>query len=235
MSEFTCAGRALIDGRIIWPESGGWKATSLEVDGDTAISGAVQLELAGGVTLSGTVVSGGVSDTRVLANILPGKGLLSRVTVPGQHFVEPTPRSIIENILSHTADDPTGQMQEQLNPTLPPICDQPLARWMRIQTTADDALNQIVSFIGLDWWFDLDGRIVVGEIVYLPVTPSTLDVLPHDHPEQGRLVFGTDDETIQPRTTVVTEYGSYQCTEVRYVLSNGKWRGILYYDPTVQT
>lgn len=228
--EFSCAGRALIDMRLVWPDAGGWRVSSMEVDGETAISGLVDLELAGGTVLKGRVSTGGVSDTRVLANLAPGKGLLAFVEIPGQHFFEATPRTIVENIISATAPNPFDR--ELLNPSMPPLCDRPIARWMRIGTTADDALTQLMRYLGLAWWFDPDGQVRIGELTYPEVRPESLDVLPLDSPEWGRLDFATDDETIMPRTTVVTDYGSYRVKEVRYYLSEGRWRGTIYYDPT---
>jgi hypothetical protein len=225
--DFSCAGRALIALRLGLPEFGAWKASSVEVDGDDPISGQVDLELAGGVVLKGTVVSGGASDTRVLANIRPGRGLLTVTEIPGQHFFEATPRTIAENIVAHTANDPT--LRETINAAMPAICDEPIARWMRLKTTADDALSQLVRYLGLAWWFDPDGQIRIGELEYPEVRPSSIDIFPHDNPEWTRLDFATDDETIMPRTTVVTEYGSYRVKEVRYYLHENRWRGTLDY------
>ncbi len=225
MSDFSCAGRALIEARIIIPEQGGLRAW-VEVDGESAIGGQVKLVLAGGMSFSCTVTSGGTSDTRVLATLSQGMGTLATAEIEGQHFVEATPRTIVENIVAHTAENAADR--EKLNPVMPAVCDLPIARWMRMRSTADDALNQLASYLRLGWWFDADGQIRIGELTYPTVAPD-IDVFPLDSPEWKRLEFASDDVTVMPRSSVATEYGTYRAKELRYYLAKGKWRGTLYY------
>jgi len=219
VAEFALDNRALIEARVQIPQTGLARAWT-EIDGETAISGLVSLELAGGTAFQGAVISGGVSDTRVLANWVQGQGKLASTRISGQHFFEPTPRDIIENIITLAG--------EVLNPEMPPICDKPLARWMRFAETADAALSAIVGYLGLAWWADLDGKIRVGTPDYPEVRPD-IDVFPLDSPEWKRLDFASDEYTVLPRSTVVTEYGNYRVTEVRYYLHNNKLRGTFYY------
>jgi len=112
---------------------------------------------------------------------------------------------------------------------MPSIADQPIARWMRIEQPGDAALAQLATYLGLGWWFDPDGQIRLGQIEYPEVTLSGLDVLPLDQPQRKRFDFGNDETLMQPRTSVVTAYGTYRITEVRYWLSQGRWRGTAYY------
>lgn len=226
MPEFSCGGRALIEMALYWPDTGSWRAR-VEVDGETALSGQVQLELTGGVVLTGTVKSGGVSDSRVQATLTAGRALLTSTIIPGQHFYDTTPRTIVDNIMANTSGGPL--LREMVNQDLPGVFDQSIARWMRIRTTADEALTRLTNHFGLKWWFDPDGRIRIGTPEYPDVRLSTVDVLPHDDPEWSRLVFASDDEIVQPRTTLVTDYGSYPVREVRYYLSRGRLRGVLYH------
>ena len=217
MSDYSCGGRALIEARVTIPEQGAIRA-EVEVDGETAISGEVDLVLTGGVAYRCTVMAGGVSDTRVLAVLTSGKGTLGDV-VPGQHFYQSAPRTIIQS----------GLNGELLNPVMPSIADQPIARWMRIEQPGDAALAQLAAYLGLGWWFDPDGQIRLGQIEYPEVTLSGLDVLPLDQPQRKRFDFGNDETLMQPRTSVGTAYGTYRITEVRYWLSQGRWRGTAYY------
>lgn len=219
-AEFTLGDRALIEGRLIWPESGAIRG-SFEIDGEDPISGAVTLGLPG-VDIAVTIVSGGLSDTRVYANFNSGGGTLSQFPVEGQHLYQATPRTIFEQILNGSG--------ETLFPEMPAICDQAIAHWMRIATTADNALAQLVRHLGLAYWFEPDGRVRIGQIDYPEVTLDTLDVLPLDRPEWKRLDFADDDEIVQPRTTLVTDYGSYRVVEVRYYLARGIWRGEIFYE-----
>jgi hypothetical protein len=219
MPAFSLGSRALIEVRVIIPEQGIARAWT-EIDGETAISGQQVLELAGGTTFAGTIIAGGASDTRILANWAQGLGLLASVPSPGQHYFEATPRSILKSIITDAG--------EVLNPDLPPICDQPIDRWMRLADTPDVQLGFITKFLNLTWWLDPDGRVRVGVLDYPEVTPG-IDVFPLDSPEWKRLDFASDDVTIMPRTSVVTDYGIYKVSEVRYTLSKGRWRGTFYY------
>lgn len=226
MSEFSLGSRALIESRIIIPQSGIARCWT-EIDGETAISGQQVLELAGGTTFAGTIISGGASDTRILANWAQGLGRLASVVVPGQHFFEATPRSIFESILIDAGElTPSGA--PALNPEMPSICDEPIDRWMRLASTGDVQLGLITGFLELTWWLDFDGRVHIGTLEY-PETKPDIDVMPLDSPEWHRLDFASDDVTIMPRTSVVTDYGTYKVSEVRYTLSDGHFRGTFYY------
>jgi hypothetical protein len=138
--------------------------------------------------------------------------------VAGQAFYEAPPRAILQQTIG----------VESLNAELPDIVDEPIARWVRIAGPADEAVSQLASYLGLTWWFEPDGTVKFGALSY-PLSSTTIDVLPNDNPEWGRLVFASEEATVLPRTTITTDYGSYAVTEVRYSLSEGIWRGVLYY------
>ncbi len=212
---FLCGGRPLIECRLYLPQDGAFRAR-VEVDGTTAIAGQVDLELPG-TTFKCTVRRGGATGSRVLAVLSSGMGTLT-APVGGQAFYEATPRSILQQTIGI----------ETLNAELPQIADEPIARWVRIAGPADEAVSQLASYLGLSWWFDPDGTIKLGALSY-PPSSVTIDVLPNDNPEWGRLMFASEEATVLPRTTITTDYGSYAVTEVRYSLSEGIWRGILYY------
>lgn len=212
---FTCDGRALIETSLYIPEAGAYRAR-VEVDGQTAITGQVDLELPG-VTFKCTVRAGGDSDTRIVATLAPGKGTLP-ADIGGQSYFEATPRTILRDTVG----------AETLNADLPEIADQPIARWVRIAGPADDAVSRLAKYLGLSWWFEPDGTIKIGTIAYPETTPD-IDIFPHDSPEWKRLNFASDEVIVMPRTTVNTDYGSYRVTEVRYWLRRGLWRGTLYY------
>lgn len=212
---FRCAGRPLIECRLYAAQDGAYRAR-VEVDGVTEIMGQVDLELPG-VTYKCTVKRGGATGSRVLAVLSPGMGTLT-APIDGQSFFEASPRVILQQTIG----------SESLNAELPQIADEPIARWVRLAGPADEAVSRLAAYLGLSWWFEPDGTIKLGEISYPPSSVS-IDVLPNDNPEWGRLMFASEDGTVLPRTTVTTDYGSYAVTEVRYSLSNGIWRGVLNY------
>lgn len=212
---FLCAGRPLIECGLYVAHDGAYRAR-VEVDGTTEISGQVDLELPG-VTYKCTVKRGGATGSRVLAVLSPGMGTLT-TSIGGQSFYEASPRTILQQTIG----------LETLNAELPAILDEPIARWVRAAGPADEAVSILAKYLGLGWWFEPDGTIKLGELKY-PPSSVTIDVLPNDNPEWGRLAFASEDGTVLPRTTVTTDYGSYAVTEVLYSLRNGIWRGVLYY------
>lgn len=212
---FLCGGRPLIECRLYLPQDGAFRAR-VEVDGTTEIAGQVDLELPG-VTFKCMVRRGGTTGSRVLAVLSPGMGTLT-AHVDGQAFYEATPRAILQQTIG----------VESLNVELPEIVDEPIARWVRIAGPADVAVSLLARHLGLSWWFEPDGSVKLGALSY-PPSSVTIDVLPNDNPEWGRLTFASEDATVLPRTTITTDYGSYAVTEVRYSLSEGIWRGVLYY------
>lgn len=227
---FLCGGRPLIECRLYLPQDGAFRAR-VEVDGTTEITGQVDLELPG-VTFKCTVKRGGSTGSRVLAVLSPGMGTLA-APVGGQSFYEATPRAILQQTIGTglAADgevtDQSGTL-ESLAADLPQIVDEPIARWVRIAGPADTAVSRLASYLGMSWWFEPDGTIKLGELAYPPSSVS-IDVLPNDNPEWARLMFASEEDTVMPRTTITTDYGSYAVTEVRYSLSDGIWRGVLHY------
>ena len=78
--------------------------------------------------------------------------------VPGQHFYQSAPRTIIQSGLNGDCSDPVMPLR---------IADQPIgAMGAHRATPGDVARCAARHHLGLGWWFDPDGQIWLGQIEY---------------------------------------------------------------------
>jgi hypothetical protein len=187
----TINGSPVVSGAVHLPRTGVWSA-NLVVDQDTAVTGRVTVEIAGGLTLNGTASRSGVSDGCAVLRVLAGSAALSR-PVPPKYFRLIPARQVLEHILRSVGEE------------LAPSSDASLVRRQlqahcQKRMSASAALSSLVEDLGGVWRALPDGTIWVG-LESWPAASSPGELL-DEQPHAQCSTYGADAPGLLPGTSV---------------------------------
>ena len=174
MSDLLVAGLPVLRGDFLLPRVGAWTA-DLVLDADSAPSGVVAIESAGGLRLSGFVERVNVTEGRVEVRIRAGRGQLAKELAPVAY--RPVGGVRVRTLLEDLARD-SG---EELSPnTAPEITEAFLAAWSRERGTTARALRALAFALGCSWRFDPSGRFLLVRESWPEVDPDGVTLLRSD-------------------------------------------------------
>jgi len=153
MSDITLNDDTVISGELWNPLVGNWTAECY-VDTDQVISGQKTLTWTD-TAFKGTIIRSGEEQGQIKFLMVGGMGNLSK-TVPGTMYDHPIPlRLIVGDILNAVGETlSTNSVQSFLN--------QNINRWIQYESSAEQALSQLVGNFGGVWRVLPDGTIYIG-------------------------------------------------------------------------
>lgn len=156
MALVTVAGKAVIQGTIAMPRIGAWHA-ELEVVTDDDLAGRVSIDIAGALTLSGTVSGAGRYQGRHRVRVVAGADGLRTLAKP-RHYVDPSIRTPLTDL--------TRAVGETLSPTIASrLLDRRLTDWTVLSGSTGSQVAAIVERAmpdGTAWRMLPDGSLWLG-------------------------------------------------------------------------
>lgn len=214
---WTLGGLPLHSLRLTHPASGAWVAdVSVASEVPVGLTGPVPLVLPG-LTLQGTVVSGGVSFRRQRVRVVGGNGRLG-TEIPGQHFRLAEVRTIASWLCS-TA----GEMLDAANSDVGLLAWQ-LDHWQHHAGTAAQGLDLLAQQFDTQWRVSPQGQVILGDLLWRPDDAVELeaDLLEEDLTNRV-LTCVTTDVTIQPGTT----FRGRRVLSVDHRADGSRWRSLV--------
>jgi hypothetical protein len=187
---FTITGAGIITAKVVRPALGAWTA-DVEVDSTKAITGTVRLELPG-VSLTGTVMEGGVSYLRQHLRLVGGRGGLGK-SVSGQHFFKGTTRTVVDHTLAEAGE----QLAQDSDAG---IMNQTLDHWQRLKGTAGRELSRLTDHLSTGWSVKPDGSVRIGLPLWT-MSSVEVDLLGEDLVNRS-WVLACNGDVPSPGTTV---------------------------------
>lgn len=168
MTYATANGFRVLGGEIVVPLSGAWRA-DLELDTETAPTGAVTVELEDGTTLKGFARRGKAHGGSTGVRLVGGAGGLAK-TIPSKHHRRPSKSLVASDICSAAGE--TLLSTSALDGDLP--------AWSRIEGTAGEALSRLAEELGVLWRVTLAGEVTFSAATWPDSGLAELDVIDRD-------------------------------------------------------
>lgn len=179
MALMTCAGADVLRGRIHMPLRGVWWA-DLVLDTAQLPAGQVTFNAAGGISLTGTIVNGGIRLDSAHIRIYGGGGG-SATVLSGSAYQNAVVNDVLNAIVSAAGERASSTIAAN-------ISSAQLQFWTISIETAAHALDNLAGVAGravgqqVNWRVLADGAIWMGVETYpsqsLPTTSDVLDVAP---------------------------------------------------------
>jgi hypothetical protein len=195
MALVVAGGFAVNRGNILLPRIGVW-AADLELSATVDVTGQVEIEIAAGPTLVGTVVSGELAYGYVCARVVAGAAGLGKETEP-KHYVGATVRTVLVDLMRTAGETLSGTID-------PALLTLPLAGWTTLRMPVGEALAALVGSgmpAGTAWRFLPDGTLWIGAETWPDSAVEEwreFDRLPRE----GRLELGLDSPALLPGTVL---------------------------------
>jgi hypothetical protein len=152
----TVGGKSVIRGAITMPRVGAWHA-ELEVVTDEDVSGRVTIDVAGGLTLSGTASGGGRYGGRYRVRVVAGADGLRTLAKP-KHYVDPVVRTPLTDLARAAG--------ETLSPTIAArLLDRRMTDWTVLEASTGAQIGALVERAtpeGTSWRMLPDGTLWMG-------------------------------------------------------------------------
>lgn len=188
----TCGGLDVLSMEIHMPARAWWWARG-KLDGKLSSSGQVTISAAGGLSLTGTVLSplSGVFLGSALVQIVGGAGGLSKIVQP-RAFQNAIVRDALSAILRDAGESISSSIAQQL-------LSLQLAQWSISAQPAAKAIDLLAAFAGAETWRVLsDGTVWMGAESWPQQSlPPTADILTR-FPDEGRFEIGCETPALLP-------------------------------------
>lgn len=152
------------------PRMGVWHA-DVEADGDTALSGAVVIDIEGD-TFRGTIVRSDLNGGRVLSKVAAGAGGMATAVAAKHYSTGPTVKQVVTDILTAAGESLSATSDAT-------ILGKRLTRWDRAAGKASDALVEVLESQSATWRVLDDGTVWVGRDTY-PTQNVEHDIIDED-------------------------------------------------------
>lgn len=155
MSAITCNGKPILSGEITHPRKGAWTA-SLDIVSETILAGRIELKsFDDRWRLIGTAIRAEVFADSLRVFVVAGNGGLAK-QVKAKGYTKAPAKTIVDDLL--------GEVGEKLSASAK--VPGTLESWTRIEGRADEALTDLVEFLGLTWRVDPTGEVWIGTDTY---------------------------------------------------------------------
>lgn len=211
------AGQDVLSAELRIPRLGAWHA-NVESDGDTALSGSVELDLDGS-KWQGTILPGqsGVSAGRVRSWVVGGKGGLQKELAP-RHYHDVSLGTVVGDILRESGESlaPGSETSRKLS------------AWQRLKGPAAHSLVKLVDHAGLAWRVLGDGKIWIGTETWPAVEPNA-EVLDEDWMMGTQNIAPADDFADVAALLPGTTFGGHRIEQVVHHYEPRSIRTILHF------
>lgn len=195
----TCGGADILGGTIGAPARGPW-FSQLKLDTASAPTGKVTIAFAGGLSITGFVISGGVAYDVAHVQIVGGAGGLSK-TMAAAAYQNAQLRDPLSAIMSGSGEAQSSTIDAS-------ILAVQLPYWTIVSTTAARAIDELCgaasSALGktITWRVLSDGTVWLGSETYpTQAIPSGSDVL-DSFPADSRFIIGAESPWLMPGVSV---------------------------------
>lgn len=183
-------GATVLDGSFTMPRIGAWTAV-VQVDAtEPPADRVVVASYDGAFSLVGTVLHGDTYSDTTHVRLVGGAGGMQK-PVAARGYQSIPARIVVADILS--------EVGETLSPTAEGL-DVILPHYARRATTADRALQQVLSLLGVSWRILGDGTVWTGTDTFREATQENAVVLDQNEGEQW-IELGVDTPALLPATT----------------------------------
>jgi hypothetical protein len=218
MSFLTFNDRAALTAEIVMPRAGAWVARCT-LDSTTPVEGRVVVRVYdGGMTLTGTVLEGGVAADTAAITVVGGAGGLSK-PISAKSYRAITVRTVLTEILAAGGESLSGTSD-------PSIVTAVLPKYVREAGRVIDAIRELMDAIGATWRVLADGTVWVGRDTW-PAAPTFGYEVLDERPNQNTVTLGVESFRALGGTTLDGRRVS-QCV---HRLADGLARTVVLFEP----
>lgn len=214
------AGFAVVSGTINLPRVGAWTA-DLVVANPEPMTGRVDLQLAGGLTLKGAVARGGVLEKLFHARIVAGANGL-RTFVRPKHYTAPSLRVVLSDLLANAGESLSSTADRQ-------ALNRQFEHWTTIKMPAARAIRCAIERAGSDlaWRHLPDGTFWLGRETWPESTVTDFTESDGATPEAGVIELSMVAPGLMPGTAI----GGRRIDHIEYVTTGGRLRAVAWLLP----
>lgn len=214
------AGFAVVSGTINLPRIGAWTA-DLVVASPNPMTGRVDLQLANGLTLKGTVARGGVLEKLFRARIVAGANGLRSFVRP-KHYTAPTLRVVLTDLLGDVGETLSSTADRQ-------VLNHQFEHWTTIKMPAARAIRCAIERAGADivWRHLPDGTFWVGRETWPESTVTDFTEPDGATPEAGVIELSMVAPGLLPGTAI----GGRRIDHIQYTPTGGNLTALAWLLP----